>query len=296
MIQLDQIISSIQQETKLFGNENLKPISQVGNLENATSESLIWIKANKEWPEKIIESTEARYIICHNSVNLSKDLLENKCLIQVNNPRLAINDVLRDYFKKSSTPSIHPTAIIHKDAKLGNKVSIGAYSVIGECEVGDDVRIGNHMTLMDGVKVGNNVIIGSGTVIGGEGFGYEKTENGYEKIVHIGSVVIDDDVHIGANCTIDSGVLSDTYISKGVKINNQVHIAHNVYIGKDVLVTAQVNISGSSKIGDNCWIAPGAVIRNGVKVGKNSTVGMGAIVTKNVVAGNTVIGNPAKIL
>ena len=148
------------------------------------------------------------------------------------------------------------------------------------------------------ISIGNNVNIYHGTIIGKPGFGYEWDEGNQQWInfPHIGSVIIGNNVEIGANVCIDRGTLDNTIIGNGTKIDNLVHIAHNVIIGKNCMLVCHCGIGGSVEIGDNCWIGMGAQIRNGLKIGNNVTVGMGAIVVKNVPDGITVIGNPAKEL
>lgn len=140
-------------------------------------------------------------------------------------------------------------------------------------------------------------VIGHGSVIGGAGFGYERGENGeLIRIKHLGRVVIGHKVQIHNNVCIDRGVIGDTVIGDGVKIDNLVHIAHNVKIGKNTLIVAGAVIGGSVEIGENCFIGMNASIKQKVKIGNNVTVGAGAIVLKDVPDDVTVIGNPAYAL
>jgi UDP-3-O-[3-hydroxymyristoyl] glucosamine N-acyltransferase len=115
-----------------------------------------------------------------------------------------------------------------------------------------------------------------------------------EKFLHLGGVVIEDNVEIGSNTSIDRGTLADTFIRRGAKIDNQVHIAHNCDIGPDAVVIAQAMIGGSVKIGRGAWIAPGVVVMNGIAIGAGAFCGLGSIVTKPVADGLTVMGNPAR--
>lgn len=147
------------------------------------------------------------------------------------------------------------------------------------------------------IKMGIGIKIGKGTIIGADGFGYERNEkNELEFFPHIGGVIIEDDVEIGCNVCIDRGVLGDTIIHKGVKIDNLVHIAHNVEIGKHTAIIANAMIGGSVKIGSYSWIAPSASILNGVTIGNNVIIGMGAVVLKDISDGETWAGVPAKKL
>ena len=142
-----------------------------------------------------------------------------------------------------------------------------------------------------------SVIVGKNTVIGGDGFGYARNEDGtLVKMPHQGNVIIEENVEIGSNTSIDRAVVGSTVIGAGTKIDNLVHIAHGVKIGKNCLIAAGAVIGGSCEIGDNCNIWVHASIKNKVKIGNNVTVGMGAVVLKDVPDGATVVGNPARIL
>lgn len=151
--------------------------------------------------------------------------------------------------------------------------------------------------MYDGTRIGRNVTVFSGTVIGADGFGYERrADGGMEKFIHKGGVVIEDDVEIGSNTSIDRGTLGDTILRRGAKVDNQVHIAHNCDVGEDAVVIAQSMIGGSVKIGARAWIAPSVVVMNGIAIGQDAMCGLGSIVTKSVKDGETVMGNPARPL
>ncbi|MFA6455573.1 MAG: UDP-3-O-(3-hydroxymyristoyl)glucosamine N-acyltransferase, partial [Bacteroidota bacterium] len=151
--------------------------------------------------------------------------------------------------------------------------------------------------IYDNVRIGKNVIIQAGAVIGGDGYGYSRNDKGeFEKFPHVGAVLIEDDVEIGANTCVDRGTLGNTIIREGAKIDNLVHIAHNVTVGKHAAVIAQSMIGGSTVIGDYGWIAPSASLMNGIKIGSKVTVGLGAVVTKNIPDGETWAGVPAQPL
>ncbi len=156
--------------------------------------------------------------------------------------------------------------------------------------------MGNNV-ILDKTIIGNNVVINPGTVIGSEGFGYQRREDKkLEKFPHFGGVIIEDDVEIGSNTSIDRGTLKNTIIRKGSKIDNLVHIAHNVEIGEYCLIIANSMIGGSAKIKKYSWVAPSASILNGIEIGENSTIGMGAVVVKSVPNNQTWAGVPARPL
>ena len=185
---------------------------------------------------------------------------------------------------------IAPSSVIAADVFIGPLCSIGEDVEIGEKTV---IHAGVHV--YEHVSIGRNVIVNSGTVIGANGFGYERNEEGkLEKFPHVGGVIIENDVEIGANVSIDKAGLSNTVIKKGCKINNFVHIAHNVQIGENSIIMANVYLGGSVKIGDQCWISPHSILRDRIQIGSNVFIGMGSVVTKNIPDNMTVMGSPAR--
>lgn len=190
-----------------------------------------------------------------------------------------------------SEPSVHPTAIIGKDCTIDPTVSIGPYCVIGDyvsigkntviqasCTIGARVTLGENgllwprVTIYHGATIGNRVIIHSGAVIASDGFGNVQNEGTWVKVPQIGSVLIGDDVEIGANTTIDRGAIEDTVIGNGVKIDNQIQIAHNVHIGDHTAIAACTGIAGSAYIGKNCMIGGGANILGHIKIADNTII------------------------
>lgn len=218
-------------------------------------------------------------------------------VISVADPRRAFISVVAALFTPPRRSGIHPSAVIDAAAVVAPDAYIGAHAVIGRCEIGAGTEIYANVTLYDGTRIGNNVTIHAGTVIGADGFGYERDSDGsMQKFLHLGGVVIEDDVEIGSNTSIDRGTLGDTTIRRGAKIDNQVHIAHNCDIGEDAVVIAQSMVGGSVKIGARSWLAPSAVVMNGIAIGADAVCGLGAIVVKPVADGETVMGNPARPL
>jgi UDP-3-O-[3-hydroxymyristoyl] glucosamine N-acyltransferase len=218
-------------------------------------------------------------------------------LLICENPRLTFMRAAGLYFLPPQPgPGIHALAAIHPTAQIDPTAHIGAYCNIGaDTVIGAETVIHPHVTIYDRVHIGARCQINSGTVIGADGFGYERNEKGeLEKFPHLGSVLIADDVEIGANSCIDRGSIGDTIIHARARIDNLVHVAHNVQIGEDAAVIALSMLGGSAKIGAGAWIAPGAVLMNQVAVGSGGTVGLGAVVVKNVADGQTVMGAPAQ--
>lgn len=260
-----------------------KEITNVGKIENAASDEITFI-ANPAY-EKYFSSTHAGAVIVSKSFlepeSQSKDEAIEKheapVIIKVDDPYLSFLKILEQFSPKTELQKIglHRSAIISKTARISQKgTGVGANCFIGDnCVIGkntrilpncvlmNDVEIGENVTIYpnviiyNGCKIGNNAIIHSGTVIGSDGFGQAKTKDGtYTKIPQKGIVVLEDNIEIGSNCTIDRATMGETRLCKGVKLDNQIQIAHNVYIGENTVIAAQVGIAGSTKIGKNCLL------------------------------------------
>ncbi|AVK04948.1 MULTISPECIES: UDP-3-O-(3-hydroxymyristoyl)glucosamine N-acyltransferase [Pseudomonas aeruginosa group] len=220
----------------------------------------------------------------------------------VANPYLAYASLSHLFDRKPrAAAGIHPTAIVAADAEVHPSASIGAYAVVeGGARIGAGVSIGAHcvigarsvigeggwlaprVTLYHDVNIGARVSIQSGAVIGGEGFGFANEKGVWQKIAQIGGVTIGDDVEIGANTTIDRGALSDTLIGNGVKLDNQIMIAHNVQIGDHTAMAACVGISGSAKIGRHCMLAGGVGLVGHIEICDNVFVTGMTMVTRSI--------------
>ncbi|MBC7328469.1 UDP-3-O-(3-hydroxymyristoyl)glucosamine N-acyltransferase [bacterium] len=237
-----------------------------------------------------------------------------KNAVYVQNPRLALAKILQLFsHRRKPLAGVHPTAILEEGVKLGKDVSIGAYTYISSnvhigdgtiiyplCYIGENSKIGKNVTIYagvviyDDVEIGDNCIIHSGTVIGADGFGYVKDGDKNVKIPHIGKVIIEEDVEIGANTTIDRATMGETRIGRGTKIDNLVQIAHNVEIGENSIIVAQVGISGSVKIGKNVTLAGQAGIADHLEIGDGATIAAQAGVIGNVPANSVYSGYPAR--
>lgn len=184
---------------------------------------------------------------------------------------------------------------------IGNNTIIGTGTVIhGGCHIGSDVQIGEdclihpNVTILDRCRLGNRVIVQSGTVIGSDGFGFAQDDQGHHvKIPQVGIVQIDDDVEIGANCTVDRATFGRTWIQRGTKIDNLVQIAHNVTVGEHSILIAQVGVSGSTRIGRHVILAGQAGIVGHIEIGDRARVGAQSGVNRSVKEGEDVLGSPA---
>ncbi|MCO7513554.1 UDP-3-O-(3-hydroxymyristoyl)glucosamine N-acyltransferase [Pseudomonas guariconensis] len=182
-----------------------------------------------------------------------------------------------------ASASIGPFAVIEAGARIAANVTIGAHCFVGaRCVIGEGGWLAPRVTLYHDVTIGKRVVIQSGAVIGGEGFGFANEKGIWRKIAQIGGVTIGDDVEIGVNTAVDRGALSDTRISDGVKLDNQIQIAHNVQIGEHTAMAACVGISGSTRIGKHCTIAGGVGMVGHIDVCDNVFVSGMTMVTRSI--------------
>lgn len=237
-----------------------------------------------------------------------------KPLITVKNPRYAFAQVLEVFSPvKDRQSGIHPAAFIGQDTVIGENPSVGFGAHIGGSSrvgnnvwihplayIGDNVQIGDDAVIypcaavLDDVKIGDRAIVHGGTVIGADGFGYTRVGDRHYKIPQVGTIIIGDDVEIGANVTIDRARTGTTEIGSGTKIDNLVHIAHNVQIGENCVIIAQVGISGSVEIGDRVVIAGQAGVNPHIVIGNDCVVCGKSGVISNVETGSCVSGFPAR--
>jgi len=294
---LAELLEKIRGQYLLDGDPADKQFDNIKPIFEANEQSLTWLNPSRPDADQLAQNTRSQIIICHKNYNTQQFKGSGKCFIKVEVPKLTFLRLAGYFFKQEPEYGIHPSAVIHKEAQVHPRSYIGAGTYIGKCTIGEGSVIYGNCYLYDNTVVGARVTISAGTVIGADGFGYARNEEGVlEKFPHIGGVVIEDDVDIGANTCIDKGSLGNTLIKKGAKIDNLVHIAHNVVIGENSMVIANSMIGGSTMIGANSWIAPSVSVRDALVLGENVMAGMGAVVTRNVPAGETWAGSPAKEL
>jgi UDP-3-O-[3-hydroxymyristoyl] glucosamine N-acyltransferase len=289
----------------------LVPVNQLAKIEEARAGSLSFL-ANPKY-EQYLYTTEASVVIINNDQVLAEPV--KSTLIRVPNAYSAITILLEKY----NTLKLHKTGIeqpsfIHPSAKVGENVYVGAFAYIGPnvkignnckiypgCYIADDVILGDNVTLFPGVKIyfdcalGNNVIIHSGTIIGADGFGFAPAGDGtYAKISQIGNVIIEDDVEIGSNTTVDRATMGSTIIRKGVKLDNLIQIAHNVEIGSNTVVAAQTGISGSTKIGESCIIGGQVGVVGHITLAKGTQIQAQSGISRTITEENKKwMGSPA---
>ena len=195
------------------------------------------------------------------------------------------------YADKSLSYFVHETAEVHDSAVIGPNDYIGP-----ECIIGRNSIVHANSSLVMNVEIGKNCIIHFNSILGSDGFGYAPQKDGYIKIEQLGRLIIGDNVEIGAGCTIDRGAIDNTEIHNGVKLDNQVHIAHNNKIGNNCIIAGQVGLAGSSTLGNNVMIGGQAGVSGHLKVGNNVQIGGGSGVIKDIPDNTKVMGYPAKNL
>ncbi len=285
-------------------------VSNFSKIEEGKAGTLTFL-ANPKY-EHYIYKTNASIVLVNNDFNPTETV--NAALIRVENAYASLA-LLLDMVEKSKakkTAGVDSTAFISSSAELGEDAYVGNFAYIGDqvkigknCRIypqvyiGDNVSIADncilypHATIYPGCIIGNNCIIHAGAVIGSDGFGFAKEGDGYKKIPQLGNVIIEDDVEVGANATIDRAVMDSTIIRKGVKIDNLVQIAHNVEVGENTVMASQVGISGSTKIGKNCQFGGQAGLSGHIKIADNTKVGPQAGVISDVKDKAAILGAPA---
>jgi UDP-3-O-[3-hydroxymyristoyl] glucosamine N-acyltransferase len=277
----------------------LVPVNKLAKIEEAKTGSLSFL-ANPKY-EQYLYSTEASVVIVNYNQVLTGPV--KATLIRVENAYSAFTLLLEKYNSlKLDKSGIEQPCFIHPSAQIGENVYIGAFAYIGpnvkigdnskvypHTFVGDDVNIGSNVTLFPGVIVyfdcviGNNVVVHSGVIVGSDGFGFAPNPDGtYSKISQTGNVILEDDVEVGSNTTIDRATMGSTIIRKGAKLDNLLQVAHNVEIGANTVIAAQTGISGSTKIGDNCVIGGQVGIVGHLNIARGSQIMAKSGINKNI--------------
>lgn len=283
LLELSKLINA-----KLIG-DGKAIVDNLSTIQSSNKTSLTFL-SNKKY-SKYIKTSEAKAFIVHQDFVKEDD---KKNFLVSEDPYLSYamaSKLFSPFYNDINNNGIHSTAIVSSDAKIGNNVFIGANVYIGpNCVIGDNSCIQPNVSLVCNVKLGSNCNIFPGTVLGSDGFGYAPTKNGYVKIEQLGSLVIGDNVEIGAGCTIDRGALDDTIIHDGVKLDNQIHIAHNVDLGKNSAIAACCAIAGSTVIGENFRMGGLSGVLGHLSITDNVSVGAHTLITKNISEGGEYIG------
>ena len=309
-IDFDQLLA-ILPPAEVDGTLKITSLSGIAALERAVEGDISFL-GNSKYKSLVSKSNASIILLPKEYIGSPKG---NQVFLRIDDPSRGLAS-LCSYLEGALYPppkaEIHSTAWVDSGAKLGAGVAIGAFCFIGKevliedgsvigthCHVGDFAKIGRNANLHPGVKllsrceIGNDVIVNAGAVIGSEGYGFDQAEGSHKKIPHLGKVVVEDDVEIGANTCIDRARFEETRIGAGSKIDNLVQIGHNVRIGKGCLIVAQVGIAGSVEFEDNVVVGGQAGFAGHLKIGKGAKIAGQAGITKNVEPGAFLKGNPA---
>lgn len=300
-------ISSLVQGL-VIGDEKIK-VSSLAPIDNIIAGSLVF--ADSQANLELAEKSQAAAILVKGTLTS-----ELKTVIQVTHPFKAFIQLLNHFYpSKKPTIAVHPTAVIAEDVVIGNNVAIGPYvaiesgTTIGDncvikahVSIGANVKIDKattlhpHVTIYDNCRIGARVAIHASSVIGSDGFGYTFVDNQHMKVPHIGNVIIEDDVEIGANTVVDRATLGSTVIGAGTKIDNLVQVAHSVKLGKQNILCAFTGIAGSTISGDQVIFAANVGVSDHVRIDDGVILGARAGVPskKHLKAGNIYLGSPAR--
>lgn len=296
-------------EGEVVGNPNAE-VSRLSKIEEGEEGSLTFL-ANPKYINYIY-TTKASVTIVNDSFIPESEITTT--LIKVEDAYASFSKLLQFYNQvKLNKNGIEPQSFMSEGTKYGENLYLGSFSYIGQNVVlgdnvkiypnsfiGDNVVIGDNVYIFAGAKIYSETIIGnfctihSGSIIGADGFGFVPNDEGvYSKIPQIGNVIIEDNVDIGANTTIDRATLGSTIIRQGVKLDNQIQIAHNVEIGKNTVIAAQSGVAGSTKIGENCLIGGQVGIAGHLIIGNNVRLQAQSGVGKNIKDNETLQGTPS---
>ncbi|HEV8284715.1 MAG TPA: UDP-3-O-(3-hydroxymyristoyl)glucosamine N-acyltransferase [Chitinophagaceae bacterium] len=295
---------------KIEGDPNAS-IASFGKIEEAKTGQLAFL-ANLKY-EEYLYTTQASVIIINDTLQLKQNI--KATLIRVPDAYTAFATLLSKYQEilTHQMSGIQQPSYIAKTASYGENIFIGAFAYLGENTIvgnnskifphtfiGDNVKIGNDTIIHSGVKIykdcviGNKVTIHAGTVIGSDGFGFAPQADGsFKKVPQIGNVIIEDNVEIGANATIDRATIGSTIIKAGAKLDNLIQIAHNVEVGNSTVIAAQAGVSGSTKIGKGVMIGGQVGIVGHLQIGDGAKINAQSGVSKSIQAGKAVTGSPA---
>lgn len=302
-----QIAGILEGEVK--GNPEIE-VSKLSKIEEGTEGSLTFL-ANPKYTQ-FIYSTNASITIVNSDFEPENEL--STTLIKVEDAYKAFSKLLEYYNQvKMNKIGIENPSFISDSAAYGANIYLGAFSYLGEqvsigdnvkiypnVFIGDNVKIGDNVVIFSGAKIysesiiGNHCVVNSGAIIGADGFGFTPNEKGeYSKVPQTGNVILEDHVDIGAGTTIDRATLGSTIIRRGVKLDNQIQIAHNVEIGKNTVIAAQTGIAGSTKIGENCQIGGQVGIVGHISIGNNVKIQAQSGIGRNVKDNEVLQGSPA---
>jgi len=290
-ITVRELCDAVGMDCRVLGSSD-RVVARPAAIDAAPPDSVTFYSKGVEGASHRIDASGAGVVVCTPEAAATLEAEGNRTLLLVANPRLAFIRVMNRFFAPPRPVGIHPTAVVHPEAKLGKDVYIGPFTYVGKAEIGDGTVVDGHAHIYDNVRIGRSVTVKAGAVVGGDGFGFERNTSGVaEDFPDIGGVVVEDYAMIGSATCVDRGALGNTVIGRGSKVDNLVHVAHNVSIGEDCLLVAGAVIGGSVQIGGGSYVGPNAWVTNGLSVGAGAFVTAGAVLTQDVPAGGRVTGN-----
>ena len=295
---------------EIIGDKNIR-VSNVSKIEEGKPGTLAFL-ANLKY-ENFLYSTNASVVLVNKDFVPKENI--NTTLIKVDDAYQAFASLLDLYMQAKALlkTGIEQPSYIDTTSEIGKEIYVGAFAYIGknskignntklypQVYIGDNVTIGEDCIIYSGAKVYSDTVIGdrcilhSGSVIGSDGFGFAPLENGsYKKIAQIGNAILEDDVEIGANTTIDCGTMDSTIIRKGSKIDNLVQVGHNCEVGESTVIAAQSGMAGTSKVGKNCKFGGQVGLAGHLTIGDNVFIGAQSGVAKSVKSDSVILGSPA---
>lgn len=284
------IAAFLSQPLRGLNLEIIKP----AELDHCDEGDLVWVRSFTPERLELLEQGHPSLAICDAETAEQTSVPAISCT----NPRLAFIRVLNEFFTSKHETGIHPTALVASEAVIGDNTSIGPFARIGpRVVIGNNCIIGSGVAMESQVTLGNRCVIKPNSVLGGQGFGFEYDDDGVAiHFPHLGRIILEDDVWIGACTTIELATLGVTRLGKGCKVDDLVQIGHNVSVDNNTLIMSNSVLCGGARIGEHCWIAPNSVIKQKVHIGNRVTVGLGAVVLKDVADDLVVAGVPAKPL
>lgn len=304
---VEQIATFLHGEVIGDGSQKVSNLSKIDEGKPGTLSFL----ANSKYTNFIYD-TEASAVLVRRDFTPEREV--KTTLIKVDDPYACLALLLNmvDQATRPQKNGIEENSYIADTATVADNVYVGAFAYIDEfatvedgckiypqCYIGNKVKIGKNCIIYPGVKIyhncviGNNVIIHAGTVIGSDGFGFAPQNGEYVKIAQIGNVVIEDNVEIGANTTIDRATMGSTVIKRGAKLDNLIQVAHNVEIGESTVMAAQVGVAGSTKVGKHCMIGGQVGFAGHITIGDNVNIGAQSGIPNSVESGSNLLGYPA---
>lgn len=293
-----QIIAFLNEDVISIKGEGYNDlfVDNIVDVSRISETSLDWVSRSNHNKQEIVEASKAKVILVDEGVIYNERIrADHKVLIVVKDPKTALAKVGNEFFVERVLHSIHPTAIIDPNAKIGKNVNIGPYCIVGNCTIGDNTFIDSYVKIFDGVQIGESCIFRHGSIVGGESVAYQKDDDGNRfHFPQVGGLIIGHHVEVGIYSQIDKGALSDTIVGDYVKLGSQCHISHNDKIANNVVLTGGVILAGSVTVGENTWISTRVIANPGHSIGKDCFLSTASVINQDIPDGEMWAGSPAR--